>query len=106
MSDLSGRHRSARSRAAPSAIARRRASRASWRVRERVALLLDEGSFAEEALLANWQQDGLGADGVVTGVGRDRRAPGRADGQRPDRQGRLVGAEDGREDPAHPGARA
>ncbi len=38
-------------------------------VRERVALLLDEGSFSEEALLANWQQDGLGADGVVTGVG-------------------------------------
>jgi acetyl-CoA carboxylase carboxyltransferase component len=38
-------------------------------VRERVALLLDEGSFAEEALLANWQQEGLGADGVVTGVG-------------------------------------
>jgi acetyl-CoA carboxylase carboxyltransferase component len=39
-------------------------------VRERVALLLDEGSFAEEALLANWQEEGLGADGVVTGVGR------------------------------------
>ena len=38
-------------------------------VRERVAMLLDEGSFAEEALLANWQEDGLGADGVVTGVG-------------------------------------
>jgi acetyl-CoA carboxylase carboxyltransferase component len=38
-------------------------------VRERVALLLDDGSFAEEALLANWDQDGLGADGVVTGVG-------------------------------------
>jgi acetyl-CoA carboxylase carboxyltransferase component len=39
-------------------------------VRERVALLLDDdGSFAEEALLANWQDDGLGADGVVTGVG-------------------------------------
>ena len=38
-------------------------------VRERVALLLDEGSFAEDALLANWQEDGLGADGVVTGVG-------------------------------------
>jgi acetyl-CoA carboxylase carboxyltransferase component len=38
-------------------------------VRERVALLLDEGSFAEEALLANWEGDGLGADGVVTGVG-------------------------------------
>jgi acetyl-CoA carboxylase carboxyltransferase component len=38
-------------------------------VRERVALLLDDGSFAEEAQLANWQQDGLGADGVVTGLG-------------------------------------
>jgi len=39
-------------------------------VRERVARLLDEDSFAEEALLANWQEDGLGADGVVTGLGR------------------------------------
>jgi methylmalonyl-CoA decarboxylase subunit alpha len=38
-------------------------------VRERVALLLDADSFAEEGLLANWQEDGLGADGVVTGVG-------------------------------------
>ncbi|HEV3033983.1 MAG TPA: carboxyl transferase domain-containing protein, partial [Solirubrobacteraceae bacterium] len=38
-------------------------------VRERIALLLDDGSFAEEALLANWHEDGLGADGVVTGVG-------------------------------------
>ena len=38
-------------------------------VRERVSMLLDDGSFAEEALLANWDQDGLGADGVVTGVG-------------------------------------
>jgi acetyl-CoA carboxylase carboxyltransferase component len=38
-------------------------------VRERIALLLDEGSFAEEALLANWDGDGLGADGVVTGLG-------------------------------------
>src|SRR3954469_4831680 len=38
-------------------------------VRERVARLLDEGSFVEEDLLANWQEDGLGADGVVTGSG-------------------------------------
>src|SRR5689334_21520980 len=38
-------------------------------VRERVALLLDDGSFTEEALLANWQEEGRGADGVVTGVG-------------------------------------
>src|SRR5262245_59313981 len=39
-------------------------------VRERVARLLDDGSFAEEALLANWEGEGLGADGVVTGLGR------------------------------------
>jgi methylmalonyl-CoA decarboxylase subunit alpha len=39
-------------------------------VRERVQLLLDEGSFAEEALLASWSEDGLGAEGVVTGLGR------------------------------------
>jgi methylmalonyl-CoA decarboxylase subunit alpha len=38
-------------------------------VRERVAALIDEGSFSEEALLANWDEQGLGADGVVTGVG-------------------------------------
>ena len=37
-------------------------------VRERVARLVDEGSLAEEALLANWDQEGLGADGVVTGL--------------------------------------
>jgi methylmalonyl-CoA decarboxylase subunit alpha len=39
-------------------------------VRERVARLVDPGSFAEEGLLANWEQDGLGADGVVTGLAR------------------------------------
>ncbi|HEY3828394.1 MAG TPA: acyl-CoA carboxylase subunit beta [Solirubrobacteraceae bacterium] len=39
-------------------------------VRERVARLLDADSFAEEALLANWDRDGLGADGVLTGLGR------------------------------------
>ena len=39
-------------------------------VRDRVARLLDAGSFAEDALLANWEQDGLGADGVVTGMGQ------------------------------------
>ena len=37
-------------------------------VRERVEGLVDEGSFAEEGLLANWNQEGLGADGVVTGL--------------------------------------
>ncbi len=38
-------------------------------VRERIARLLDPGSFVEDLLLANWEQDGLGADGVVTGMG-------------------------------------
>jgi acetyl-CoA carboxylase carboxyltransferase component len=38
-------------------------------VRERVALLLDQDSFAEDGLLASWEGDGLGAEGVVTGVG-------------------------------------
>jgi methylmalonyl-CoA decarboxylase subunit alpha len=38
-------------------------------VRSRVDRLLDAGSFSEEALLASWEQDGLGADGVVTGLG-------------------------------------
>src|SRR3954470_24556677 len=37
-------------------------------VRERIERLTDAGSLAEEALLANWEQDGLGADGVVTGL--------------------------------------
>jgi acetyl-CoA carboxylase carboxyltransferase component len=37
-------------------------------VRERVARLVDPESFAEEALLANWDAEGLGADGVLTGL--------------------------------------
>ena len=38
-------------------------------VRDRLALLLDEGSFVEDALLANNLGDDLPADGVVTGTG-------------------------------------
>src|SRR5215208_2246892 len=38
-------------------------------VRDRVARLLDPDSLAEEGLLANWEQEGLGADGVVSGMG-------------------------------------
>ena len=38
-------------------------------VRERLALLLDPGSFVEDALLANTMVADLPADGVVTGVG-------------------------------------
>ena len=39
-------------------------------VRDRLDLLLDPGSFVEDALLANTSADDLPADGVVTGVGR------------------------------------
>lgn len=39
-------------------------------VRERLALLLDEGSFVEDGLLANAVAGDLPADGVVTGVVR------------------------------------
>jgi acetyl-CoA carboxylase carboxyltransferase component len=39
-------------------------------VRDRIALLLDADSFAEDALLANALAGDLPADGVVTGVGR------------------------------------
>ena len=38
-------------------------------VRERIALLVDEGSFVEDGLLANASAQDLPADGVVTGVG-------------------------------------
>jgi methylmalonyl-CoA decarboxylase subunit alpha len=39
-------------------------------VRDRLALLLDDGSFVEDGLLANADAENLPADGVVTGVGR------------------------------------
>src|SRR4051812_8728478 len=39
-------------------------------VRDRLDLLLDPGSFVEDALLANAMAGDLPADGVVTGVGR------------------------------------
>ncbi|MDT4992182.1 MAG: hypothetical protein QOH97_2074 [Actinoplanes sp.] len=38
--------------------------------RERVALLVDEGSFVEDGLYANALADGLPADGVITGGAR------------------------------------
>src|SRR5262249_35322906 len=38
-------------------------------VRERLELLLDEGSFVEDGLFANVLADDLPADGVVTGLG-------------------------------------
>jgi acetyl-CoA carboxylase carboxyltransferase component len=38
--------------------------------RERIALLVDDGSFAEDGLYANSLADGLPADGVITGIAR------------------------------------
>ena len=38
-------------------------------MRERVERLLDAESLSEDGLLANWEHEGLGADGVVTGMG-------------------------------------
>ena len=38
-------------------------------VRERLRVLLDEGSWIEDGLLANSRSEGLPADGVLTGVG-------------------------------------
>ncbi|MBJ7282103.1 MAG: acyl-CoA carboxylase subunit beta, partial [Acidimicrobiia bacterium] len=38
-------------------------------VRERIGRLLDEGSFVEDALLANASAEALPADGVITGTG-------------------------------------
>jgi methylmalonyl-CoA decarboxylase subunit alpha len=38
-------------------------------VRERLELLLDGDSFTEDGLLAHWEEEGFGADGVVTGTG-------------------------------------
>ena len=47
---------------------RKTAEQGKLPVRERVARLVDPESFAEEGLLANWDAEGLGADGVVTGI--------------------------------------
>jgi methylmalonyl-CoA decarboxylase subunit alpha len=38
--------------------------------RERIALLVDDGSFVEDGLFANSLADGLPADGVITGIAR------------------------------------
>jgi len=39
-------------------------------VRERLSLLLDADSWREDHLLAAWEEEGMGADGVLTGFGR------------------------------------
>src|SRR5688500_5546799 len=47
---------------------RKAADQGKLEVRERIARLVDPEAFSEEGLLANWEQEGLGADGVVTGL--------------------------------------
>jgi acetyl-CoA carboxylase carboxyltransferase component len=37
-------------------------------VRDRIERLIDPGTFVEDAVLANWEQEGFGADGVITGM--------------------------------------
>src|SRR3982751_2849954 len=67
--DVSG----ARDRALQGNLERQRDKLASQNklfVRDRLALLLDEGSWVEDALLANAMAGDPPADGVVTGVGR------------------------------------
>ena len=106
MTDLEGGARARarrRARAPPREVA---ASRASCPCASASRGWSTPDSFVEEALLANWEQEGFGADGVVTGMATRRRPAGRADGQRPDREGRLLGPEDRREDHPHPGAGA
>ena len=51
----------------PDKAAAKLASQNKLYVRDRIALLVDEGSFVEDAQLANALNPGLPADGVVTG---------------------------------------
>jgi acetyl-CoA carboxylase carboxyltransferase component len=55
--------------APPPAAAAKLAAQHKLYVRDRIALLFDEGSFVEDAQLANALAGGLPADGVVTGQG-------------------------------------
>jgi len=53
----------------PAKAAEKLAAAGKLYVRDRIALLFDEGSFVEDSQLANALQSGLPADGVVTGQG-------------------------------------
>ena len=55
--------------APPDRAAAKLASQHKLYVRERIALLMDDGSFVEDGQLANALGSGLPADGVVTGQG-------------------------------------
>ena len=73
-------------------------------VRDRVARLIDEGSFVEDALLAHIDEEGFGADGVVTGTGTIEGRPVCFMANDPTVKAGLMGAADGREDHPDPGA--
>ena len=93
--------------APPEKAAAKLASQNKLYVRDRIALLVDEGSFVEDAQLANALNPGLPADGVVTGRALVDGRPALAGRERPDREGRFVGCPDGREDrPDHRGRAA
>src|SRR4051812_49596229 len=62
-------------------------------VRERVDRLVDQGSFVEDGLLANWEQEGFGADGVVTGMATVAGRPGGLMGHDPPPKARSRGPE-------------
>ena len=90
---------------------RRAAGKAT--ARDRIEMLLDEGSFVELDVFATHRAQGFGmedrriaGDGVVAGLRRDRPPPGRRLRVRRDRLRRLAGRGDGREDRQGPGARA
>ena len=51
------------------------AQRGKLFARDRIAALIDEGSFVEDGKLANAAADNLPADGVITGVGKLRGRP-------------------------------
>ena len=67
---------------------------------------MDPGSLVEDALLANWQEDGLGADGVVTGLATVAGRPVALMANDPTVKAGLLGAQDRREDHPRPGAGA
>ena len=58
----------AASASAPEKAAAKLASQGKLYVRDRIALLVDEGSFVEDGMFANALAEGLPADGVVTGT--------------------------------------
>ncbi len=68
MSDFSQAHEAALA-GGPRRHHEKTAEQGKLAVRDRVEALLDPASFIEDAQLASWEQEGLGADGVISGLG-------------------------------------